>query len=141
MAGSSLEFIGQSIKPREARRLLKGGGTYVSDIHLPHMAHAAVLRRIHAHARIRALGDPDGVAGRWRFTDHNRRGCQRQNLSLPRQLRNPPHLMARGRPAGIQGGASTCPGTRKGALRGRTGRHRCGGGPIQRRGCRRRNDR
>ncbi len=55
MAGSSLGFIGQSIKPREARRLLKGGGTYVSDIHLPHMAHAAVLRSIHAHARIRAI--------------------------------------------------------------------------------------
>ncbi len=55
MTAISSEFIGQSIKLRGATRLLKGSGSYVSDIHLPHMGHAAVLRSIHAHARIRAI--------------------------------------------------------------------------------------
>ena len=55
MTASPSGFIGQSIKLRGAPRLLKGSGSYVSDIHLPHMSHAAVLRSIHAHARIRAI--------------------------------------------------------------------------------------
>ena len=55
MARSSSGFIGKSIKLREATRLLKGNGTYVGDIRLPNMVQAAVLRSMHAHARIRSI--------------------------------------------------------------------------------------
>src|SRR5262249_60726270 len=38
--------------PREAHRLLAGGGRYVGAVVLPGMRHAAVPRSPHAHARI-----------------------------------------------------------------------------------------
>ncbi|MCY4408699.1 MAG: molybdopterin-dependent oxidoreductase, partial [Rhodospirillaceae bacterium] len=44
--------IGHSMKRVEDTRLLTGSGTYVDDVSLPNMAHAAVLRSPHAHARI-----------------------------------------------------------------------------------------
>lgn len=46
------KFIGQSIKPKEFAKLVTGSGTFVSDLHLPHMAHAALLRSTRAHARL-----------------------------------------------------------------------------------------
>jgi carbon-monoxide dehydrogenase large subunit len=44
--------IGRSIRRKEDRRLLTGGGRYVDDIHLPGMLHAALVRSPHAHARV-----------------------------------------------------------------------------------------
>ena len=70
MAETSTGFIGRSVKPDKSSRFITGNGMYVSDVRLPNMLHAALLRSIHAHARIRdvnlkaALG-LDGVVGVW----------------------------------------------------------------------------
>ena len=45
-------YIGAPIRRREDIRFITGAGTYVDDIKLPHMVHAAILRSPHAHARI-----------------------------------------------------------------------------------------
>jgi len=45
-------YTGSRIKRSEDRRILTGGGTYVDDINLPNMVHAAFLRSPLAHARI-----------------------------------------------------------------------------------------
>jgi carbon-monoxide dehydrogenase large subunit len=70
MAEASSRFIGRSVKPEKSSRFLTGSGIYVSDIRLPDMLHAAILRSIHAHARIRAVDVKealrlDGVVGVW----------------------------------------------------------------------------
>ena len=52
---AAYRWIGRSMKRVEDPRLLTGHGTYVDDIDLPGMVHAAVLRSPHAHARIRAI--------------------------------------------------------------------------------------
>lgn len=54
-------YIGRSLPMREARLLLEGKGTFVSDLRLPGMLHAAVLRSQRAHARIARL---DATAAR-----------------------------------------------------------------------------
>jgi carbon-monoxide dehydrogenase large subunit len=51
----SARFVGRPIRRREDPRLLAGQGAYVGDMALPGMAHAAVLRSPHAHARIRGI--------------------------------------------------------------------------------------
>jgi aerobic carbon-monoxide dehydrogenase large subunit len=67
---TSSRFIGRSIKPDKSSRFITGDGMYVGDVRLPNMLHAALVRSIHAHARIRdidikeALG-LDGVVGVW----------------------------------------------------------------------------
>jgi aerobic carbon-monoxide dehydrogenase large subunit len=67
-------FIGRSVKPHKTSRFLTGNGTYVGDIRLPSMLHAALSRSTHAHARIRRV-DPsealrlDGVVGVWQGRD------------------------------------------------------------------------
>src|SRR5260370_41575403 len=43
------------MKRVEDPRLLTGCGTYIDDTHLPNMAHAAMLRSPHAHARITSI--------------------------------------------------------------------------------------
>ncbi len=48
----SKTWVGQSIKRREDPRLLTGRGTFVDDITLPNLYHAAILRSPRAHARI-----------------------------------------------------------------------------------------
>ncbi len=48
----STRLIGERVKRREDRRLLTGTAQFIDDIHLPNMAHAAVLRSPHAKARI-----------------------------------------------------------------------------------------
>jgi len=48
-------YIGAPIKRREDIRFITGRGTYVDDIKLPHMVHAAILRSPHAHARIQRI--------------------------------------------------------------------------------------
>src|SRR5881397_3336803 len=45
-------WIGKSVKRIEDPRLLRGKGRYIDDLKLPRMAHAAILRSPHAHARI-----------------------------------------------------------------------------------------
>jgi carbon-monoxide dehydrogenase large subunit len=47
--------LGQPVSRFEDQRLLTGGGRYIDDFKLPHMAHAVVLRSPHAHARIRSI--------------------------------------------------------------------------------------
>ena len=46
------QWKGQAIHPREDRRFVTGRGLYLPNISLPKMLHAAILRSIHAHARI-----------------------------------------------------------------------------------------
>jgi len=45
-------YIGAPIPRREDARLLTGRGTFVDDLEIPNVAHAAMLRSPHAHARI-----------------------------------------------------------------------------------------
>lgn len=45
-------YVGDSVLRREDARLLHGHGRYVADVKLPRMAHMAVVRSPHAHARI-----------------------------------------------------------------------------------------
>lgn len=70
MAETSSRFIGRGITPDKSRRFIAGNGMYVSDVRLPNMVHAAVLRSMHAHARIRTVNAKDaigldGVFGVW----------------------------------------------------------------------------
>src|SRR5712691_1954849 len=48
-------YFGERIKRNEDPRLLIGGGTFVDDVTLPDLLHAAVLRSPHAHARVRRV--------------------------------------------------------------------------------------
>ncbi len=48
-------WIGRAIKRREDPRFLRGQARYVDDIVLPRMAHLAVVRSAHAHARLRGI--------------------------------------------------------------------------------------
>ena len=50
-----LNWIGKSMKRVEDPRILAGKGRYVDDIVLPNMAHTAVLRSPHAHAKIKSI--------------------------------------------------------------------------------------
>jgi carbon-monoxide dehydrogenase large subunit len=47
--------LGQPVPRFEDPRLTRGGGRYVDDLALPHMAYGYVLRSPHAHARIRSI--------------------------------------------------------------------------------------
>ncbi|HZD66270.1 MAG TPA: molybdopterin cofactor-binding domain-containing protein, partial [Acidimicrobiales bacterium] len=47
-----VRWVGQPVRRKEDRRLVQGQGTYVDDIELPGMAHAAFARCPHPHARI-----------------------------------------------------------------------------------------
>lgn len=49
------KLVGQPIKRKEDPRLITGTATYVDDVNLPGMVHAAILRSIHGHARIRRI--------------------------------------------------------------------------------------
>ena len=48
-------YIGASIPRREDIRFLTGRATFVDDIRLDRMTHAAIVRSPHAHARILGL--------------------------------------------------------------------------------------
>jgi aerobic carbon-monoxide dehydrogenase large subunit len=48
----SAKVFGSGIRRREDPRLMTGTGTFTDDIVLPNMAHAAILRSPHAHARV-----------------------------------------------------------------------------------------
>ena len=51
----SAKVFGSGIRRREDPRLITGTATYTEDMVLPNMAHAAILRSPHAHARIRSI--------------------------------------------------------------------------------------
>jgi carbon-monoxide dehydrogenase large subunit len=51
----SAKVFGSGIRRREDPRLITGTATYTDDIVLPNMAHVAILRSPHAHARIRKI--------------------------------------------------------------------------------------
>jgi aerobic carbon-monoxide dehydrogenase large subunit len=48
-------YVGAPIKRREDFRFITGRGTFVDDIKLPNMLHAAILRSPRAHARILSI--------------------------------------------------------------------------------------
>lgn len=48
-------YIGKSVPRPNARRLLQGRGTYVDDVRLPRLLHAAFVRSPYAHARIKRI--------------------------------------------------------------------------------------
>ncbi|MBI1964941.1 MAG: xanthine dehydrogenase family protein molybdopterin-binding subunit, partial [Betaproteobacteria bacterium] len=48
-------LIGTSVKRKEDRRFLTGGGQFTDDVALPGQTHACFLRSPHAHARIRSM--------------------------------------------------------------------------------------
>ena len=58
-----MAYTGQSVRRFEDPRLLTGQGSYVDDIKLPGLLHAAVLRSLHAHANVRSI-DASGAACR-----------------------------------------------------------------------------
>jgi CO/xanthine dehydrogenase Mo-binding subunit len=47
-----LKWIGRSVRRVEDPKFLRGLGKYIADLEFPSMLHAAVLRSVHAHARI-----------------------------------------------------------------------------------------
>ena len=55
MAVEERTWVGKSVKRRDDPRILAGRGTYVDDIKLPGLLHAAVLRSPHPHARIKSI--------------------------------------------------------------------------------------
>jgi aerobic carbon-monoxide dehydrogenase large subunit len=74
MAELPSRFIGRHIKPYKTSRFLTGSGVYVSDIYLPNMLHAALVRGVYAHARIRGIDARGaiclgGVSGVWTGRD------------------------------------------------------------------------
>ena len=54
--------VGQPVTRTEDPRLLTGRGRYVDDIQLPRMAHIAVVRSAHAHARIKSINTQAAAA-------------------------------------------------------------------------------
>jgi len=49
------QYIGRSVRSKEAPRFVTGRGRYVDDLSLPRMLHACILRSPYAHARITAV--------------------------------------------------------------------------------------
>ncbi len=48
-------YVGQAIKRKEDPRLVLGASSYVDDIVMPGMLHVAIVRSIHAHAKIKRI--------------------------------------------------------------------------------------
>ena len=53
--GVTRRWLGKSVNRVEDPRFLRGEGRYIDDIKLPGMAHAAIVRSPHAHAKILAI--------------------------------------------------------------------------------------
>src|SRR5277367_316778 len=67
-------MLGKSIHRFEDTRLLSGAGRFVSNLQLPNMVHAAILRSPHASARIKEIRTLEarqisGVLAVWTFSD------------------------------------------------------------------------
>lgn len=50
-----MAYVGQGVQGLTNRILAAGKGTFVADVQLPNMAHMAVVRSSHAHARIKSI--------------------------------------------------------------------------------------
>ncbi len=48
-------YVGAALSPRETVKLCLGRGSYIGDLTVPGLLHAAFVRSTHAHARIRRL--------------------------------------------------------------------------------------
>src|SRR3954447_9296262 len=48
-------LVGKALKRREDPRLITGAGSFLDDVKLPGMLHAAIVRSPHAHARINGI--------------------------------------------------------------------------------------
>ena len=57
----SARIFGSGIRRREDPRLITGSATYTDDITLPDMAHAAMLRSPHAHAKIKSINTDNAL--------------------------------------------------------------------------------
>ncbi len=55
-------YIGAPVRRREDVRFLTGRATFVDDVKLPQMLHAAILRSPHAHARILSIETTEAKA-------------------------------------------------------------------------------
>src|SRR5688572_21269607 len=52
---ASERLFGKAIKRREDPRLITGAGSFLDDVKLAGLTHAALVRSPHAHARIRSI--------------------------------------------------------------------------------------
>src|SRR5450631_1053679 len=59
---SKLQGMGVSRGRKEDARFIRGRGTYVDDIKLPGMLHAAIVRSPYAHARIKSIDKSKALA-------------------------------------------------------------------------------
>src|SRR2546422_1469957 len=50
-----MSYVGAALSPRETKKLVIGRGSYVGDLTVPGLLHAAFVRSPHAHARIRRI--------------------------------------------------------------------------------------
>jgi carbon-monoxide dehydrogenase large subunit len=48
-------YVGAAVSPRETKKLVLGRGSYIGDLTMPGLLHAAFVRSPHAHARIRRI--------------------------------------------------------------------------------------
>ena len=83
MSGKGIETggIGDPVLRKEDLRFVRGGGQYGSDQFLENLAHAALLRSPHAHARIRGIDtgaakSAPGVLGVYTGADMVAAGCK-----------------------------------------------------------------
>ncbi len=57
-----MSYVGAALSPRETKKLVLGRGSYIGDLTMPGLLHAAFVRSPHAHARIRRV-DVDAARG------------------------------------------------------------------------------
>ena len=62
-AVSAARLMGAPVARREDERILRGRARYLDDIELPHQAHAAFVRSVHARARVTAVRAPAAADG------------------------------------------------------------------------------
>ena len=56
-----MSYVGAAMSPRETKKLVLGRGSYIGDLTVPGMLHAAFVRSPHAHARIERI-DADAAS-------------------------------------------------------------------------------
>jgi aerobic carbon-monoxide dehydrogenase large subunit len=96
--------LSQSVPRTEDPRLLRGQGSYLADMALPHMAHGVFVRSPHAHARIsaldvRAAAQMPGVLAVLTGADWAAEGFEDPPMGYPRFRRDKSPMYAPPRPA------------------------------------------
>src|SRR5437762_8181673 len=94
-------YIGKSMKRVEDPRLIKGIATYVDDLNLPGLLHAAILRSPHAHAKILSIKTDaaqavPGVVGVFTGADVNEKCGLVPCASAMPDLKAPKHTVLAG---------------------------------------------